>query len=94
MPKGGTTGGHAAQVESFSQRTSTLNIEKGDFIMLDEKFIKAESVATIVFGVTNCGGGIVIINGKAHKIPPRGPSYQKISGALNEVMHEINNIKE
>jgi hypothetical protein len=62
--------------------------------MLDEKVIKAESVATILFGVTNCGGGLVIINGKAHKIPPRGPSYQKISEALNVVLHEMNNIKE
>ena len=46
-------------------------------------------VATIVFGVTNCGGGLVIINGKGYKIPPRGPSYQKISAALKSVLSEM-----
>jgi len=64
--------------------------ERRTKIMIEESFSKKESVATILFGVSNCGGGIVIVNGKAHKIPPRGPSYQKISDALKLVMREMN----
>ncbi len=48
-----------------------------------------QTMATIVFGVTNCGGGLVIIGGKAHKIPPRGPSYEKIAAALKVVLKEV-----
>ena len=48
-----------------------------------------KEVATILFGVSNCGGGFVIIGGKLHKIPPRGPSYEKIQAALNVVVKEV-----
>jgi len=46
-------------------------------------------VASILFGVSNCGGGYVIIGGKLYKIPPRGPSYEKIQAALNVVVKEV-----
>lgn len=58
--------------------------------MIDEKIIKEQRVATILFGVNNCGGGLVIVNGKPHVIPPRGPSYQKINEALQVILHEMN----
>jgi hypothetical protein len=45
-----------------------------------------QCVAMILFGVVNCAGGVVIVNGKAHKIPPRGPDLKKITDALNTVM--------
>jgi len=48
-----------------------------------------QQMATIVFGVTNCGGGMVIIGGKVHKIPPRGPAFEKISAALKVVLNEV-----
>jgi len=32
-----------------------------------------ELVAQILVGVTQDGGGLVIIGGKLHKVPPRGP---------------------
>jgi len=61
--------------------------------MIEDSILKKESMATILFGVSNCGGGIVIVNGKAHKIPPRGPVFEKISDALKTVLREMN-IKE
>lgn len=50
--------------------------------------IDMKQVATVFFGVSNCGGGFVIIGGKIVKIPPRGPAYQKIQAALNTVLEE------
>ena len=51
--------------------------------------VDLKSVATILVGVSNCGGGYVIIGGKIHKIPPRGPAYEKIQAALNVVVKEV-----
>ncbi len=52
------------------------------------KPINMKAYATILFGVSNCGGGYVIIGGKIVKIPPRGPAYEKIQAALNAVVKE------
>ncbi len=51
--------------------------------------VDLKKVATILFGVSNCGGGFVIIGGKIHKIPPRGPSFERIQAALNVVVKEV-----
>jgi hypothetical protein len=43
--------------------------------------------ATILGGVTNCGGGWAIIGGKLVKIPPRSPSLKKIFAAYQILNH-------
>lgn len=54
--------------------------------------IDMKQIATVLFGVSNCGGGFVIIGGKIVKIPPRGPAYKKIQAALNTVVEEVNRL--
>jgi hypothetical protein len=58
-------------------------------IMLPTVKTDLTKVASILFGVSNCGGGYVIIGGKCYKIPPRGPSYEKIQAALTVVLKEV-----
>jgi hypothetical protein len=55
--------------------------------------VDLKKVATILFGVSNCGGGLVIIGGKIHKIPPRGPAYEKIQAALKVVVKEVSALR-
>lgn len=59
--------------------------------MMEEMLTKEQQVATIVFGVKNCGGGFVIINGKLRKIPPKGPSTDKMNEALHVILKEMEN---
>jgi hypothetical protein len=58
-------------------------------IMATKPTVKEKSMATIVFGIDNCGGGYAIVGGKLRKIPPRGPSYEKIAAALKVVLKEM-----
>ena len=57
--------------------------------MAPSKALDMKAYATILFGVSNCGGGYVIIGGKLYKIPPRGPAYENIQAALNVVVKEV-----
>lgn len=50
---------------------------------------KEQSMVTIVCGVTNCGGGWVILGGKLVKIPPRGPLFDKISNSVKEIIKDV-----
>ena len=63
--------------------------KEGEKIMPPIKAVNMKAYATILFGVSNCGGGYVIIGGKIYKIPPRGPAYEKIQAALNVVVKEV-----
>jgi predicted DNA-binding transcriptional regulator YafY len=54
-------------------------------------------VATYVSpGVTNDGGGFIIVNGKFRRIPPRSPSMKKLTAALRALndLDEIEGAEE
>jgi hypothetical protein len=36
-------------------------------------------------GVLVDGGGIMIVNGKIIKVPPRGPAFEQLLGAINQI---------
>jgi hypothetical protein len=53
----------------------------------DPKFRNFAIVATYVSAGVKAGGpGIVIVNGKVIKVPPRGPANQLLQQALKAVM--------
>jgi murein tripeptide amidase MpaA len=50
--------------------------------MSGSKLKLPEIVAEVLFGVTEDGGGVVIVNGKPHRIPPWDPLIPELSQAL------------
>ncbi len=61
--------------EIFCDRVET---RKGNFVYIPDE------VAKILFGVTNDGGGLVIVGGKIVKVPPRSPLI-KILESVNVI---------
>ena len=49
-----------------------------------------EIAVTILAGVSGCGGGFVMVNGKLIKIPPRGPVFDRVSKAYGEILAALN----
>jgi len=44
---------------------------------------------TIICGVANCGGGVVIRGGKLVRIPPREPAVARIGEAVAKILAEV-----
>ena len=77
-------------MKASSSNQAALTTSIGRISWRPQQFPPNYEIVGHVFGaVTVDGGGGIIVNGKFHPVPPRGPEYQLLSALSNALSSDI-----